>query len=104
MPPTAATPPHTHSGAAVIGLMLQGSSVNQMNADPAKNYREGEIWFESPGCHHVRSENANEKEGEDAKFYAVVIVDEDKLEKYGQDALFAVDAEQEEKKEKEQKL
>lgn len=35
------------------------------------------MWYEAPGCHHVRSENASDEE---AQFYANFIIDTEKLE------------------------
>ena len=85
--------------------MLAGSAVNQMNADPAGTYAAGETWFEGPGCHHVRSENVSGEDGgggkgQDAKFYAVIIVDDEVLEKNGVEGVFVLDAAVEEEKQK----
>lgn len=38
----------------------------------AKIYGPGESWYEAPGCHHVRSENAGEVE---CQFVANLILD-----------------------------
>lgn len=38
----------------------------------AKIYGPGESWYEAPGCHHVRSENAG---SEDCEFVANLILD-----------------------------
>ncbi|CAF9932914.1 MAG: hypothetical protein HETSPECPRED_008484 [Heterodermia speciosa] len=92
LPPNAATPPHTHSGAAVLGLMVRGASLNQMNCDEPTVYREGESFYEAPGCHHVRSENVCEGPAEEASFYAVFIVDDEVVEKYGYEGLVVMDA------------
>ncbi|KAG8527476.1 uncharacterized protein KY384_007628 [Bacidia gigantensis] len=97
VPPGAATPPHRHSGAAVTALMIEGVTLNQMNDEPAKTYKEGETWYESPGCHHVRSENNTKEE---AAFYAVFIVDDKLIEESGYEGLFVLDKEEEEKKAK----
>ena len=35
------------------------------------------MWYEAPGCHHVRSENAGEEE---AQFFANFIIDTHKLD------------------------
>ena len=40
-------------------------------------YRQGEMWYEAPGCQHVRSENVSDDE--EAAFYANFIIDADKL-------------------------
>ncbi|CAG9946241.1 unnamed protein product [Clonostachys rosea f. rosea IK726] len=85
-PPNAATPPHTHAGAAVVATVIRGHVLNQMvhtHFDPvtgqkkehssgAKIYGPGESWYEAPGCHHVRSENAG---SEDCEFVANLILD-----------------------------
>ncbi|KAL8830709.1 MAG: hypothetical protein Q9170_005616 [Blastenia crenularia] len=92
LPPNAATPSHTHSGAAVTALMVRGASLNQMNDDESRIYREGESFYEAPGCHHVRSENACESPGEEASFYAVFIVDDEVIEKKGYQGLVVMDA------------
>ncbi|KAL8791987.1 MAG: hypothetical protein Q9195_005405 [Heterodermia aff. obscurata] len=97
LPPNAATPPHTHSGAAVLALMVRGASLNQMNCDEPIVVREGEMFYEAPGCHHVRSENVCETATEEASFYAVFIVDDEVVEKYGYQGLVVMDAEAEEK-------
>ncbi|KAK5120899.1 hypothetical protein LTR85_005966 [Meristemomyces frigidus] len=52
-----------------------------------KFYGPGEMWYEAPGCHHVRSENAGNKE---AAFYANFIIDTDKLEGTTEETVAAV--------------
>ncbi|KAL9019828.1 MAG: hypothetical protein Q9185_002877 [Variospora sp. 1 TL-2023] len=99
LPPNAATPPHTHGGAAVLALMVRGASLNQMNDDEPRVYREGESFYEAPGCHHVRGENACEEE---ASFYAVFVVDDEDFEKGGYEGLVVLDAEKEEKRKEEE--
>ncbi|KAH7166522.1 hypothetical protein EDB81DRAFT_782395 [Dactylonectria macrodidyma] len=87
-PPNAATPPHTHAGAAIVATVIRGHVLNQMvhsHVDPAtgakhthesdaKVYGPGESWYEAPGCHHVRSENVGDEE---ALFIANLIVSTD---------------------------
>ncbi|KAL8909964.1 MAG: hypothetical protein Q9171_004730 [Xanthocarpia ochracea] len=101
IPPNAATPPHTHGGAAVLALMLRGASRDQMNDGEAVVRREGETFYEAPGCHHVKGENACETDGEgkgkETQFYAVFIVDDEYLERKGYSGLLVLDAEVEEK-------
>lgn len=46
-----------------------------MNNEPPQTYGPGEFWYEGPGCHHQRSENPSQSER--AKFWAVLIVDDD---------------------------
>ena len=36
------------------------------------------MWYEAPGCRHVRSENASEEE--EASFYANFVIDTEKLQ------------------------
>lgn len=77
--------------------MIRGASLNQMNRDEAVVYKEGETWYEAPGCHHVRSENVSEGEGEEASFYAVFVVDDEVIERGGYAGLVVLDAEVEER-------
>lgn len=96
-PANAATPPHRHGGAAVVAVMVQGSMLNQMECngehEGPKIYSKGECWYEPPGCHHVRSENAGDEE---AVFIANLIVKTKKIEELGiLKALFQIDADEE---------
>ncbi|KAK9236429.1 hypothetical protein V1525DRAFT_407059 [Lipomyces kononenkoae] len=93
MDPNAATPSHTHGGAAAIAMVVDGSVLNQMNSDEPIISKKGEMWYEAPGCHHVRSEN--DSGSERAKFFAVLIVD-DEVIKDGFHNIFVLDAEKEE--------
>lgn len=75
-PPNAATPPHSHGGAAVTATVIRGHVLNQMvhthvdsvtgetrtHDSGAKIYAPGETWYEAPGCHHVRSETVGDEE------------------------------------------
>jgi quercetin dioxygenase-like cupin family protein len=102
-PVGAATPPHRHGGAAVVANMVKGRMLNQMVCDGQshgpKIYSEGESWYEPPGCHHVRSENAGDEE---AVFIANLIIETKKIEELGiLNALVQIDADEEEKKDKE---
>jgi quercetin dioxygenase-like cupin family protein len=74
IPPNGGTPPHRHNGAVAVAIPISGTTINQMNGNPPKIYGPGEYWYEAPGCHHQRSENV--EGGEEAKFYAVLIVDD----------------------------
>lgn len=95
VPPKAATPPHTHNGSAVYGQVIKGEVISQMihqhtvTGKDGKSetqehdsgvgiYRAGEMWYEAPGCRHVRSENASDTE--EAQFFANFIIDEEKLD------------------------
>jgi quercetin dioxygenase-like cupin family protein len=100
----AATPPHTHGGAAIVATMIKGKMLNQMvcpDEDPSsqgsgpKVYSAGESWYEPPGCHHVRSENVGDDE---AEFLAVFVVAKQKVDTEGIKSLVVIDAEVEEAK------
>ena len=58
-------------------------------------YGPGEMWYEAPGCHHVRAENAGDEE---AQFFANFIIDTEKLQRVENPAraLTILDAEVEE--------
>jgi quercetin dioxygenase-like cupin family protein len=92
MIPNAATPPHTHGGAAAIAIVVDGVVLNQMNCDEPIVSQKGDTWYEAPGCHHVRSENVGGSEK--AKFLAVLIVD-DEVIKDGFQSIVVLDAEKE---------
>ncbi|KAL9010582.1 MAG: hypothetical protein Q9173_004493 [Seirophora scorigena] len=98
LPPNGATPPHRHGSAAVLALMLRGASRDQMNQEPEARVRgPGESFYEAPGCHHVRGENASEEE--EAAFYAVFVVDDEEFETGGgYEGLLVLDQDVEEKK------
>ncbi|MCJ1461333.1 hypothetical protein MMC28_011715, partial [Mycoblastus sanguinarius] len=98
LPPNAATPPHTHSNAAISASMIQGTALNQMNCSKPFISSVGESFYEAPGCHHVRSENTSKTEN--AKFSVVMIVD-DEVVKDGYEMLAVLDAEVEEKRQAE---
>ena len=51
--------PHTHGDAFVYAYVLKGSVRSQLDDEPAKVYRTGEVWFESPGAHHRLTENVS---------------------------------------------
>ncbi len=73
-PPGGASAPHRHARSAfVYAYVLSGQIRSQVNDGPARVYRAGETWFESPGSHHRVSENASDTEP--ARLLAVVIVD-----------------------------
>ena len=96
-PPNGASPPHTHSGAAVTALVHTGKVLDQMNDGEPFISKPGETFSESPGCHHNRGENAGGP-GEEASFFAVMVIDTKTIEESGYEALLVVDAEVEEKK------
>src|SRR5512138_1135546 len=73
-PPGAGSVPHRHAGSAFIyAYVLSGLIRSQVDDEPARVYRPGETWFESPGAHHRVSENASD--AEPARLLAVIIVD-----------------------------
>jgi len=73
-PPGGGSVPHRHAKSAfVYAYVVAGAVRSQVNGQPARVYRAGEVWFESPGSHHRVSENASDTEP--AKLLAVVIVD-----------------------------
>ena len=73
-PPGAASASHRHARSAFIyAYVLSGQIRSQVDDEPARVYRPGETWFESPGAHHPVSANASDTEP--ARLLAVVIVD-----------------------------
>jgi quercetin dioxygenase-like cupin family protein len=93
MDANAATPSHTHGGAAAIAMVIDGTVLNQMNCDEPIVSKKGDFWYEAPGCHHVRSENTSGSET--AKFLAILIVDDEVIQD-GFENIFVLDAEKEE--------
>jgi quercetin dioxygenase-like cupin family protein len=74
-PPGGGTAPHRHARSAFIyAYVLSGAIWSQVDDGPARVYRAGETWFESPGAHHRVSVNASDTEP--ARLLAVLIVDE----------------------------
>src|SRR5688572_4587223 len=72
--PGAASVPHRHAPSAFIyAYVLSGEVRSQVDDEPARVYRAGEMWFEKPGAHHRVSENASDTEP--ARLLAVFIVD-----------------------------
>ena len=73
-PPGASSASHRHARSAFIyAYVLSGEILSQVDDEPARVYRAGEAWFESPGAHHRVSENASDTEP--ARLLAVLIVD-----------------------------
>ncbi len=73
-PPGAVSISHHHARSAFIfAYVLSGMVRSQVNDEPARVYRAGETWFESPGSYHRVSENASATEP--ARLLAVFIVD-----------------------------
>ncbi|EME85922.1 uncharacterized protein MYCFIDRAFT_40169, partial [Pseudocercospora fijiensis CIRAD86] len=88
MEPNAASPPHTHGGSAVVACSIEGTVLNQMNSSAPFEVKKGGMWYEAPGCHHVRGENASKTEK--ASFFAVFVVD-DEVVKNGYEGLLVID-------------
>src|SRR5438309_578233 len=59
-PPGASSRPHRHPG-SVIGYVLEGELVMQMEGQPAVTYRAGDVFSEKPGQVHAVSRNASTK-------------------------------------------
>ena len=73
-PPGASSASHRHARSAFIyAYVLSGEIRSQVDSEPARVYRPGESWFESPGAHHRVSANASDTEP--ARLLAVFIVD-----------------------------
>jgi quercetin dioxygenase-like cupin family protein len=73
-PPGASSAPHRHARSAFIyAYVLSGEIRSKVDDEPARVYRPGESWFESPGAHHRVSANASDTEP--ARLLAVFIVD-----------------------------
>jgi quercetin dioxygenase-like cupin family protein len=73
-PPGASSAAHRHARSAFIyAYVLSGEIRSQVDDEPARVYRPGESWFESPGAHHRVSANASDTEP--ARLLAVFIVD-----------------------------
>jgi quercetin dioxygenase-like cupin family protein len=73
-PPGGGSAPHRHAPSAFIyAYVISGEIRSQVDSEPARVYRAGEAWFESPGSRHPVSVNASNTET--ARLLAVVIVD-----------------------------
>lgn len=97
-----AIPPHKHGGAAVVANVVQGHVLNQMVCDGETHgpiiHSAWESWYEPPGCHHVRCENAGDEE---AVFVANFVIETKKIEELGvANALVQIDAAEEEERER----
>jgi quercetin dioxygenase-like cupin family protein len=76
IPPNGASPSHRHGGAAIVAIPIEGTCLNQMNGNDPATRSVGDFWYEAPGCHHQRSENAGEGH---SKFFAVLVVDDEAI-------------------------
>ncbi|ATU90547.1 cupin domain-containing protein [Phyllobacterium zundukense] len=74
--PGGSNPAHRHPNSAFIyATVLEGAFKSQVNDGPAKVYKVGESWSESPGDRHRVSANASTTER--ARLLAVFVVDTD---------------------------
>lgn len=77
--PGGASPSHVHAKSAFIfGYVLSGEIESQVNDGPARVYRAGESFHETPGSRHPVSRNASKTAS--AKLLAVFVVDTDDKE------------------------
>lgn len=77
--PGGASPSHVHAKSAFIfGYVLSGEIESQVNDGPARVYRVGESFYETPGSRHPVSRNASKTAP--AKLLAVFVVDTDDKE------------------------
>ncbi|KAK1059142.1 hypothetical protein LTR74_012830 [Friedmanniomyces endolithicus] len=90
-PPNASTPPHRHGGASVVGYVMSGTTLNKMNDEPMKTLKQGDTWYEAPGCHHEISANASATEP--MTLLATFVVDSKVIEEGGFEALVQIDEE-----------
>jgi quercetin dioxygenase-like cupin family protein len=90
-PPNGSSPPHRHGGASLVGHVLEGTTLNKMNDEPAKVISQGGTWYEAPGCHHKISDNHSKTES--LTLLATFVVDKKVLEEEGPAALVQVDEE-----------
>jgi quercetin dioxygenase-like cupin family protein len=73
-PPGASSDAHRHARSAFIyAYVLLGEVRSAVDGEPARVYRAGESWFESPGAYHRVSANASDTEP--ARLLAVFVVD-----------------------------
>jgi quercetin dioxygenase-like cupin family protein len=74
-PPGASSASHRHARSAFIyAYVLSGEIRSAVDGEPARVFRAGETWFESPGAHHQVSANASDTRP--ARLLAVFIVDD----------------------------
>ena len=66
---------HRHAPSAFIyAHVLSGQIRSQVDGEPVRIYRPGEVWFERPGAHHRVSANASDTEP--AQLLAIIVFDE----------------------------
>jgi quercetin dioxygenase-like cupin family protein len=71
--PGGTSKPHHHAG-VVFAYVVSGAIRSQVDEGEARVYHAGESFFESPGAHHVVSENASRSKP--AKLLAVFVADD----------------------------
>ena len=73
-PPGAKSVAHHHANSAfIMAYVISGAIRSQVEGEPARVYHAGETWRETPGAHHIISENASATEP--AELLAVFLVD-----------------------------
>lgn len=73
-PPGGKTPSHSHAKSAFItAYVLSGAIRSQVDHGSVQVFSAGQSWTESPGAHHVVSENASATEP--ATLLAIFVVD-----------------------------
>lgn len=90
-PPNGSTPPHRHGGASVVGYIVEGTALNKMNDEPTRVLKQGDTWYEAPGCHHRVSDNHSATEP--MTLLATFVVDTHVVEDGGPGALVQIDEE-----------
>lgn len=74
MAPGGTNESHHHADSAFIyAYVLEGEIRSQVEGEPARVYKTGEFWIESPGAHHLASWNTSKTKP--AKLLAVFVVD-----------------------------
>ncbi|MBR1167518.1 cupin domain-containing protein [Bradyrhizobium liaoningense] len=77
--PGGASLPHVHANSAfILGYVLSGEIVSQVNDEPSRVYQPGESFYETPGSRHVVSRNASNSKP--AKLLAVFVINSDEKE------------------------
>lgn len=69
--PGEVTPPHRHGSSFVVAFVLEGELRSQVDDEPLRTYKAGEMWTELPGAHHLHGSNPSTDKR--AKLLAVLI-------------------------------
>lgn len=72
--PGGVSPSHRHGQAFVVGYVLQGEIRSKVDDGETRVYHAGESWTETPGAHHMVSENASKTKP--AKLLAIFVADD----------------------------